>query len=98
MTKIKAIKILTKESFHSVGLRNGKSKISSMSNTRKIKALNKKCIEKVVQELFFVRNPHSKGEGFSKSLLSLKERICPTIATANARKALTKKIQDIKII
>lgn len=46
----------------------GRSKASSMSNTRKRTARRKNRIENGRRALFFGSNPHSNGEAFSRSI------------------------------
>lgn len=45
----------------------GSSSVISTSNTRKITAIRKKCMEKGRRALFFGSNPHSNGDLFSRS-------------------------------
>ncbi len=46
---------------------SGISKITSISNTRKITARRKNRVEKGSRAVFLGSNPHSKGEAFSRS-------------------------------
>lgn len=45
----------------------GKIKVISISKIRNIKQTEKKCTEKEIRGLEKGSNPHSKGEGFSRS-------------------------------
>ena len=59
-------------------------KVSSTSKIRKITAIKKNCVEKGKRADLIGSNPHSKGEGFSRSLNSFFANIKFTIIRANA--------------
>lgn len=71
--------------FQCVPIKYGNKTTNSISKIKKIRALTKKCIEKGVQKLVFLKNPHSNGDGFSWALNSLKERtsVRPIITLAS---------------
>jgi hypothetical protein len=49
----------------------GRSRIISMSNTRKITARRKNRVENGIREDLFGSNPHSKGDVFSRSFIDV---------------------------
>ena len=96
--KIILITILIQEIFHRAPKINGKSKTSSTSKTKKIKALKKNCMENGDQIFILVIKPHSKGVGFSNSWFSLREIIWAKKKIIKDRTKIDIKIYCNKII
>lgn len=78
--------------------KNGKSKINSTSNTRKIIAIRKNRNVKGSRALNLGENPHSKGLSFSRSNDNFLLKAAPKQATTTVKiKTLSQKITKIII-
>lgn len=81
----------------------GKSKISSTSNTRKIRAITKNRSENGRRAENLFENPHSKGLHFSRSAEDFKPRLTPTNNSVKgnnmiARLAVSRKIYKVLVV
>lgn len=63
----------------------GSRRITSISNTRKIKARRKKRRENGIRDRFFGSNPHSNGDDFSRSDWEREDKIIDAIRVMVAK-------------